>query len=72
MADKKLLTCAEAATMLGISRALLYQLVVQKGEIARIKIGRARRIPATALDAFIARQLQQQEDEMGKVSLHQI
>ena len=54
--NKKLLTVAESATYLGISRSLLYSYVL-RGEIPSIKIGRARRIPVTALDEFIAREL---------------
>lgn len=56
--DKKLLTVAEAALVMGVSRALLYQKVMS-GEIPSIKIGRARRIPATAIDEFIARELEE-------------
>lgn len=60
--DKKLLTVAEAALVMGVSRALLYQKVMS-GEIPSIKIGRARRIPATAIDEFILRELADQSDE---------
>ncbi len=59
--DKKLLTVAEAALVMGVSRALLYQKVMS-GEIPSIKIGRARRIPATAIDEFIARELADQAE----------
>lgn len=59
--NKKLLTVAESATYLGISRSLLYSYVL-RGEIPSIKIGRARRIPVTALDEFIARELADQAD----------
>jgi excisionase family DNA binding protein len=54
--DKKLVTVAEAALIMQVSRALLYQKVMS-GEIPSIKIGRARRIPMAAIDEFIARGL---------------
>ena len=66
---KKLLTVAESATYLGISRSLLYSYVL-RGEIPSIKIGRARRIPVTALDDFIARELADQADETSVQSDH--
>lgn len=56
--EKKLVTAAEAAVLLGISRAHLYGLVM-RGEIPSIKIGRARRIPVSALEEWIARQLEE-------------
>ena len=59
--NKKLLTVAESATYLGISRSLLYSYVL-RGEIPSIKIGRARRIPVSALDEFIARELADQAE----------
>jgi excisionase family DNA binding protein len=55
---KLLLTMEEAAQALGVGRTFLYTLVMKK-EIASIKIGRARRIPVSALEQFIAEQLQQ-------------
>jgi len=58
--NRKLLTCAESAKMLGISRAFFYVRLVQTGEIASIKLGRARRIPATELDNYITRKLEAQ------------
>jgi excisionase family DNA binding protein len=42
--------------MLGLSRSLLYEFVL-RGDVQSIKIGRARRIPVTALDDFIAQRL---------------
>jgi excisionase family DNA binding protein len=50
---KLLLTMEEAADALGICRALLYQLVM-RGQIPSIKIGRSRRVPVSALHAYIA------------------
>lgn len=53
IASKKLLTVAEAAQVLGISRSLTYKLVLRE-ELPSVKIGRARRIPAHVLDRYIA------------------
>jgi len=50
---KLLLTVPEAAARMGIGRSLLYSLVM-RGEIRSVTIGRARRIPAAALDEFVA------------------
>ena len=43
-----LVTVREAAQWLGLGRAKLYQMMEQ-GELAYVKIGRARRIPRGAL-----------------------
>jgi excisionase family DNA binding protein len=51
---KLLLTVEEAADRLGIGRTLTYALV-KTGEIESVQIGRLRRIPLGALDAFLAR-----------------
>ena len=52
--DALLLTPEEAARRLSIARSSLYELVLT-GEIESIKIGRSRRIPADALDAYVQR-----------------
>ena len=55
MEDQRvLLTVDEAAHRLGIGRSHAY-IFVMKGELESVKIGKSRRIPATAIDAFIAR-----------------
>lgn len=51
---KLLLTVDEAAQRLGIGRSHAY-IYVLRGEIESVKIGRSRRIPAEALDAFVER-----------------
>ena len=43
----------EAAELLALSRTKVYELVAA-GELISCKIGKARRIPASALEAFIA------------------
>lgn len=50
--DRELLTVAEAARRLSLGRATTYQLA-QRGERPVVRIGRAVRIPARALDAWI-------------------
>jgi excisionase family DNA binding protein len=50
----------EAARALGLGRAFLYTLVMNK-QIASVKIGRARRVPVSALETFISEQLQNDE-----------
>jgi len=59
---KKLLTVPEVAFRLGIGRTLAYRLVMQ-GHIPSIALGRARRVPAAALDEFIAERLREQAAE---------
>ena len=46
--EEGLTTVMEAASFLGLSRSLLYQLM-DRGELAYVEIGRARRIPRRAL-----------------------
>jgi excisionase family DNA binding protein len=50
--DRILLRMAEAATVLGLGRSTVYQLVRQ-GELPFVKVGRAIRIPAQALDTWV-------------------
>lgn len=57
---KLLLTIDEAAASLGVCRSILYMLVLS-GQIASIKIGRARRVPVVALERYVARQMAEQE-----------
>jgi excisionase family DNA binding protein len=51
-AEPLLLTVAQAAQRLGISRSLLYELLAT-ADIESITIGRLRRIPADALTTYI-------------------
>lgn len=62
--SKKLLNVNEAAAVLGLGRSLVYTLIAN-GEITSIKIGRARRIPLSAIDAFIAKRLEEETSDMG-------
>lgn len=56
-----LLRVEEAARMLSLSRTTVY-LLMESGELPSIKCGTARRIPRTALDAWIARQLESSDE----------
>jgi excisionase family DNA binding protein len=51
---KLLHTATEAADALGISRSRIYELMAA-GELEYVKLGRSRRIPADALETFVAR-----------------
>jgi excisionase family DNA binding protein len=50
--DRELLTVPEAARRLSLGRATAY-LLAQRGELPVVRIGRAVRIPARALEAWI-------------------
>ncbi len=56
--DKDLLTPEEVARRCSLGRTTIYELM-NNGELPSIKIGRARRIPATAVTALIARKLEE-------------
>lgn len=55
----KLLTVEEFAKSANIGRTLAFEKVAS-GEVESVKIGRLRRIPADALDRFVARLLDEQ------------
>jgi excisionase family DNA binding protein len=52
--DRLLLRVEEAAEMIGVSRARLYELLAA-GEIASIKIGASRRVATSDLVRFVNR-----------------
>ncbi len=60
---KTLLTVAEAAEMLSLGRSKVYQ-EIGAGRIRAIKIGRATRIEATEVDAYVRRLREEQEGEV--------
>ncbi len=63
MSERKLLlTVEEAAERLSLGRTLVYDLVMRK-QITSLKVGRARRIPVTALDEFVTHELGQTATE---------
>lgn len=51
--EPMLLTVAEAARRLGISRSSLYDQITS-GAIRSVKIGKLRRVPVVALAEFVA------------------
>jgi len=53
MEERLTLTVEEAARLLGISRALAYQLVA-RDEIPSVRLGRRLLVPRRALDALLA------------------
>jgi excisionase family DNA binding protein len=60
-APAMLLTVPEAAQMLRISRTQLYHLI-NKGEVRTVKIAASRRVPVTALQEYIERLMQQDDN----------
>ncbi|MDQ3695451.1 MAG: helix-turn-helix domain-containing protein [Chloroflexota bacterium] len=54
MTEKLLYRPSEAALALGVSRGKVYGLM-QTGELASVKVGSSRRIPAADLEAFVRR-----------------
>lgn len=53
LAEAKLLTVPEVMALLRLGRCKVYDLI-RSGELESIKVGRARRVPADAVDTFIA------------------
>jgi len=51
---KLLLTVEDAAKCLSIGRSHLYSLML-RGEVESVHLGRSRRIPSAALEAFVAK-----------------
>lgn len=49
-----LLTVEQSADMLGQGRSSIYELL-RTGDLESVKIGRSRRIPAAALEEYVAR-----------------
>jgi len=54
--DKLLFTPTEAAATLGISRSRIY-LFLSKGTLPCVRVGRSVRIPASALQEWVAQQI---------------
>lgn len=59
---KLLLTPKEAANSLGIGVTLLYALLSRK-RIMSMKVGRLRRIPVSALEAYIEAEMEQEHGD---------
>ena len=58
-----LLSPYEVARRMSVSRSTVYELMA-KGELASISIGRARRIPASALDEWFEDHIEEQRLRM--------
>lgn len=58
MPERVLFTVEEAAEQLGIGRTTAYALV-RSGELESVRIGRLRRIPKEAINAYAVRLVQQ-------------
>jgi excisionase family DNA binding protein len=58
-----LLTVNEAAARLAVGRTTLYELIASH-ELRTIKIGRARRVPESAVEEWIVRRLRDQAAEL--------
>jgi len=56
-----LFTVNEACEVLHLSRPVVYQLI-NSGELRSFKVGNARRIPAQALEDFVATRLSGNDD----------
>lgn len=50
--DKRMLTAREVAEILGIGRTKVFELMAS-GELESVAIGRCRRAPIEALEAFV-------------------
>ena len=59
-----LITVPEAARRLAIGRTLTYELIAAN-ELPAVRIGRAIRVPADAIDAFVDRRLSDERSAMG-------
>ena len=53
--NELLLTVEEGARRLHLSRTVIFELL-RRGELESISIGRSRRIPVQALEAYVERQ----------------
>ena len=58
MTERLLLTVNEAAVALGLGRSFVWGMVM-RGDLPSVKLGRARRIPALALDEYVVRLTEQ-------------
>lgn len=62
--EKLLLTTGEAAEVLGISQAKVYNLLL-RAELESVTIGSCRRIPAEALHNYVARIRAEQKPDVA-------
>lgn len=62
MAYKALHTVEETASALAIGRTVVYQLI-SSGELESVKIGRARRVVHSSIEAFVEKLRQDNQSE---------
>jgi excisionase family DNA binding protein len=62
--DSLLLRIPEAARRLGLGRSTVYEMI-QAGDLPVVRIGKAVRIPASRLEAWVEQQAQIAESELG-------
>jgi excisionase family DNA binding protein len=59
---KLLLTVEEAGAAIGLARSKMYELMTS-GDVESVKIGKSRRVPAEALEAYVARLRAEQAED---------
>ncbi len=59
------LTVAEVAETMRLSRMTVYRLV-QRGDLPAVRVGRSYRVPADALDAYLAAAEVARDDDAGQ------
>jgi excisionase family DNA binding protein len=59
--SKLLLTVDEAAQVLSLGRTVFYRLIMRK-QVFSVKVGGLRRVPFAALQAFVEKQMGQEEE----------
>ena len=62
--NKILLTVPQAADRLGVGRSFLYEMI-RRGEVQSIRLGRARRVPVSALERFVEAKLRAENSVDG-------
>jgi excisionase family DNA binding protein len=62
--NELLLTVEEGARRLHLSRTVVFELL-RRNDLESIRIGRSRRIPVQALDAYVQRQREAQAAEVA-------
>lgn len=65
--ERMTLSVEEAAGLLGISRALAYDLV-RRGELPRLRLGRRVLVPRRALEQFLASAIDAPEPALARPS----